>query len=422
MITTRKTNRKPELLSRSSTLKHKIRDRRVELLAPAGSFPSLIAAIDAGADAVYLGLSEEGLNMRAKAKNFSLSDLKEIREICDKRNKNKRVKVYLTLNTIIYDNEIKKVENILKKAKKYVDAVICWDPSVIGLCKKLRIDFHISTQASVSNKKAAEFYKKLGARRIVLARELNLKQIKEISRVIDTEVFIHGAMCVSISGRCFTSQFLFGKSANRGECLQPCRRAYSVKDDSGNELKLENNTVMSAKDLCTLPFIEKLKAAGVKAFKIEGRIREPEYVSITTKVYRKAIDKKLSKEEIEQSLKELNKVYTKGFSSGFYLGTPTSDDFSREEHSVSSQKKEFIGNIDKYLTNKQVAIVKVCSGKLRVGDELYVIGNKTGIIHHKLERIEINKKPVSRAIKGQEVGIKIPGARKKDKIYLIVKK
>jgi putative protease len=229
-------------------------------------------------------------------------------------------------------------------------------------------------------------------------------------------------MCVSISGRCFTSQFLFGKSANRGECLQPCRRAYLVKDEEGNELRLKNNTVMSAKDLCTLPFISDLKKAGVKSFKIEGRIREPEYVYITTKVYRKAIDKNLTYSGIKQGLKELKKVYTRGFSSGFYLGKPTSDDFASVEHSSSSQRKEFLGNINKYLTNKQVAIIKISSGKVKLGDEVYIIGDKTGLISHKVDRIEINKQSVGQAIKGQEIGIKIPGVRKRDKVYLIVKK
>ena len=394
---------------------------KIELLSPAGSFPSLIAAIEAGADAVYFGLDEPGMNMRAKAKNFSLKDLPKIKELCEK-NKKKKVKRYLTLNTIIYDSELQRVEKILKDSKEYIDAVICWDLSVISLCKKFKIPFHISTQASVSNKKAAEFYKKLGAERIVLARELTLSQIKEISRVVDTEVFIHGAMCVSISGRCFTSQFLFGKSANRGECLQPCRRAYLVKDDSGNELKLENNTVMSAKDLCALPFINELKKAGVKSFKIEGRIREPEYVYITTKVYRKALDKNLNDSEMEESLGELKKVYTKGFSNGFYLGRPTSDDFANLEHSASTQRKEFIGNIKQYLTNKGVAIIKISSGSVKVGDELYIIGNATGLVNHNITRIEIDKQSVNQAKKGQEIGIKIPGVRKADKVYLIIKK
>ena len=197
---------------------------RSELLAPAGSFPMLVAAVNAGADAVYFGLKE--FSMRANAKNFTVNDLNKIKEIC----KEKKVKKYLTLNTIIYDEEIKKIEYLIKAVKNKIDAVICWDLSVINLCKKYKIPFFISTQASVANIEAAKFYKKLGAKRIVLARELNLKQIKKISKIIDIECFAHGAMCAAISGRCFTSQFLFGKSANRGECIQPCRRSYIVKD------------------------------------------------------------------------------------------------------------------------------------------------------------------------------------------------
>ena len=387
-----------------------------ELLAPAGSFPSLIAAVNAGANSIYFGLNE--FSMRASAKNFSLSNLPKINEIC----KQKKVKKYLTLNTIIYDDELVKIEKIIKKAKPFIDAIICWDLSVIQLCKKYKIPFHISTQASVANKKAALFYKKLGAERIVLARELNIQQIKEIASIIDVECFIHGAMCVSISGRCFTSQFLFNKSANRGECLQPCRRAYTIKDEDGNELKLENNTVMSAKDLCSLDFIEELKKAGIKAFKIEGRNREPEYVDTVVRIYRKALDKKLSESEIKQSMEELNKVYTKGFSSGFYCGIPTKKDFSKGQHSSATQRKEFIGNITHYFLEKQVAAIKISSGKLQIGNEILIIGNKTGLIKHKIERMEINRNPLNEARKGQEVGIKIPGARKGDKVYLVVKK
>ena len=394
---------------------------KVELLAPAGSFPSLIAAVKAGADAVYFGL-DEGLNMRANAKNFSIANLKKIKEICTKTIRGKKVRRYLTLNTLVYDSEISKIEKIIKEAKKYIDAIICWDLSVIELCRKYRIPFHISTQASVANKKSALFYKKLGAERIVLARELNLNQIREISQVIDTEVFCHGAMCVSISGRCFTSQFLFEKSANRGECLQPCRRAYVIKDEEGNELKLENNTVMSAKDLCTLEIIEDIKKAGVKAIKIEGRNREPEYVDAVVRVYRKALDKKLGPSELRKLLEELQKVYNKGFSRGFYLKTPEKEDFSREEHSSSREKKEYIGEVFHYFSKAGVAAIRISSGKIKKGDEIYAIGNKTGVIRKRIDRIEINGKEKEEAFKGQEIGIKLSGVREKDKIYKIIQK
>lgn len=397
-------------------MKKSPKNSKYELLSPAGSFASLRAAIDAGADAVYFGIKD--FNMRASAQNFSVKDLKKISEIC----KPKKAKKYLTLNVIIYDNELEKIKEILKKTKKYVDAVICWDLSVIELCKKLRIPFHISTQASVANSASARFYKKLGAKRIILARELNLKQIREISKIIDVECFIHGAMCVSVSGRCFTSQFLFNKSANRGECLQPCRRSYLVRDEEGNEIKLENNTVMSAKDLCSLEFIEELKKAGVKSFKIEGRNREPEYVYTVTKVYRKALDKKLSSKEIEEGLRELNSVYTKGFSSGFFKKIPTADDFSSVEHSSATHRKEFIGSIIHYFDKIRVGVLRINSGRIKIGDELLVMSNRTGLIKIKIQHLEIKNKPVQTAKKGDEVGIKIPNSRKGDKVYLVVEK
>ncbi len=416
MIKNKKTKAKLSARSFSSNYKNKkTKETKAKLLAPAGDFTSLRAAVNAGADAVYFGL-QEGMNMRARAKNFNLGDLSEIKKITGKK-----VKRYLALNAIIYDNELAKIERILKKARRDVDAVICWDPAVIELCRKYKVDFHISTQASVSNTESAKFYKKLGAKSVNLARELSLEQIKKIAKIMPVEVFIHGAMCVSISGRCFTSQFLFGKSANRGECLQPCRREYTVRDDEGNEVKLENKTVMSAKDLCALPFIEKLKQAGVTRFKIEGRNREPEYVDTVVRNYRKALDKKLSPKEIEEGLRELNRVYTKGFSSGFFLGTPTRDDFSSVESSSAEQSKKFIGRVENYLNKIKVAIIKIHAGKICVGDELFVLGKNTGVIRHKVSRMEMNHKPVASAIKSQVVGIKIPGAKKGNDVYLIVK-
>ncbi|MAH03696.1 protease [Candidatus Pacearchaeota archaeon] len=387
--------------------------QKYELLAPAGNFQMLSTAINAGADAVYFGLQE--FSMRESARNFKISDLKNIRKICGKK-----VKMYLTMNTIIYGNEIKKVEKIIKEIKNKVDAIICWDLAIIQLCKKHKIPFFISTQASVSNIETAKFYKKLGAKRIVLARELNLKQIKEISKIIDIECFIHGALCSSISGRCFTSQFLFNSSANRGKCLHPCRRSYIVKDNEGNELKVENNKIFSAKDLCTLPFLEELKKAGIKSFKIEGRNRDPRYVDIVVRTYRKAIDKKLSKKEIDNSINELNKIYNKGFSSGFYLGVPTSDDLAKIENSASNEKKHFVGKITHYFPKIKVATIKLVSS-LKVGDEIIIIGKMTGLEKSSVKQIEINKKSIKKAKKGQEIGIKLPLVKKNDEVYVIKK-
>jgi U32 family peptidase len=388
--------------------------QKYELLAPVGNFPMLITAINAGANAVYFGVKE--YNMRSTAKNFEIKDLPKIKKICGKN-----VKKYLTLNTIIYDEELKKIEKIIKEIKKDIDAIICWDFVIINLCKKYKIPFFISTQASISNIESAKFYKKLGAKRIVLARELNLKQIKEISKIIDVECFIHGAMCVAVSGRCFTSQFLFNKSANRGKCLQPCRRSYTVKDNQeGYELKLKNNKVLSAKDLCTLPFIEKIKKAGVKNFKIEGRNRDSRYIDTVVRVYKKALNKTLIEKEIKESIEELKKVYNREFSSGFYLGLPTSDDFAKIEHSASTQKKHFVGKVTHYFTKINVATIKLVS-ELKIGDEIIILGKTTGLKKSKVNYIEVKKKSVRKAGKGKEIGIKLQDVRKNDEVYVIKK-
>ncbi len=386
---------------------------KFELLAPAGDFPSLIAAVEAGADSVYFGLKE--FNMRQAAKNFDIDDLNRINDIC------KGVRKYLTINTIIYDEELEKLEELIKRVKGKVNAIICWDLAVIELCRKYKIPFHISTQASIANSESARFYKKLGAERIVLARELNLKQIKEISKIIDVECFIHGAMCVSISGRCFTSQFLTNKSANRGECLQFCRRSYTIRDSDGNELELDNNKVMSAKDLCGLQFIEQLKAAGIKAFKIEGRNRSPEYVKTVVSVYREALDKTLGKKEIEESMKRLKSVYNRGFSSGFYLGVPTDSDFSNTEYGESTERKITLGRVENYWPKVGVAAVKINSGHLKVGDEIYIIGDITGVVRTKVESIEINHRPIKNVKSGVVAGIKVPACRRGDDVFLIKK-
>lgn len=394
-------------------------NKKIELLAPAGNFPSLIAAVQEGADAVYLGLEE--FNMRDSAKNFKIKDLRKIRKICNQSKR--KPKIYLTLNTIIYDSELKKIESIIKKVKGKIDAIICWDLSVIKICRKYKIPFHVSTQASISNTSSAKFYKDLGAERLILARELNLKQIKKISKIAKIECFIHGAMCVSISGRCFTSQFLHCKSANKGQCIHPCRRAYTIKDEKGNELKLENNRVMSAKDLCTLPFIEKLKKAGITSFKIEGRNRNPEYVRTVVSVYRKALDKKLTKEEISSNLEELRRVYNRGSSSGFYLKSPTAEDFSNSENGEAKETKIIIGRVEKYWPKIQVALIKVFTQGIKLKDEIYITGNETGIKRVKIESMEINHNPVNEAKPGQDVGIKIPfKLHKNDDVFLIKEK
>jgi putative protease len=259
-----------------------------ELLAPAGNWQMLTAAVNSGADAVYFGVNK--LNMRAKANNFKLDELKDVTDYCHSKN----VDAHLTLNTIVYENELDEVDQVVKAAKDAnIDLIICWDMAVIQKCMDHEVPFCISTQASISNTASAKMYKRLGAKRIVLARECTLEKIKEIKTdsKIDIETFIHGAMCVAVSGRCFMSHSVFGKSANRGECIQPCRRDYTVYDSDGDkEFILGEDYVMSPKDLCSIQFIDQLIEAGIDSFKIEGRKRSPEYITKVVSTYRKAID------------------------------------------------------------------------------------------------------------------------------------
>ena len=394
----------------------------VELLSPVHDFISLRAAIGAGANAVYFGVKE--LNMRITAKNFDLKALKKIADFCHKNN----VKAYLTLNAIVYENELSKVKKILKEAKKSgIDAVICWDFSVIEECKKLKLKIILSTQASVSNSKAAEFFYKLGVKRITLARECSLEQIKAIKRKmpkLEIETFIHGAMCVSVSGRCFLSQEIFGKSANRGDCLQPCRRKYLIKDvEEGHELELGEEYVLSPKDLCCVDFIEKLIEAKIDSFKIEGRARSPEYVKVVTEAYREAIDayhnKRLTN-NLKKKLKEkLKTVYNRGFSSGFYLGKPLNE-FTRSYGSKATKKKVYLGKVKNYFKKIKVAEIKLEAGNIKLKDMIMIQGPTTGIAEQEVNSIELNHKKIRSAKKGQSIAVKIDKlARENDNVYLV---
>lgn len=394
--------------------------QKYELLAPAGSLEMLVSAVNAGADAVYFGLKKFG--MRCNARNFEIKDLAKIKKICHANKK--KVKMYVTLNIVIYDEELKEIEKTIKKIKGKVDAVICWDPAVITLCKKHKVPFQISTQASVSNIESAKFYKKMGATRIVTARELNLKQVKKISKVIEVEAFAHGAMCVAVSGRCFMSQFLFNRSANKGACIHPCRRSYIVKDkQEGYELEVENDKVLSAKDLCMLPYINEMKKAGITSYKIEGRGRDPRYVDTVIRNYRKALDNKLTKKEIIEGMKELEKVYNRKFSTGFYLGKPTPKDFSDIEHSAATHSKEYVGKIIHCFTKASVGSMKIISHPIKVGDELCIIGKTTGVENMTVKSMQIEGKDVKTSKKGDEIAIKIPvRVRKNDEVYVVKKR
>jgi len=393
-----------------------------ELMAPAGDWTMLRTAVKSGADAVYFGVDK--LNMRAKAKNFSVEELPEISKYC----KSKKVKTYLTLNTIVFEDEIAEAEQIIKAAKKAkIDRIICSDLAVAELCSKHKIPFCISTQSSVSNSIAASVYKKLGAVRIVLARECSLEEIKKIRANTDLEIeaFIHGAMCIAVSGRCFMSHHLFGQSANRGECVQPCRREYEVYDSATDKsFLIGDDYVLSPKDLCTIDFIDKLIEAGIDSFKIEGRKRSPEYVAKAVSVYRKAIDlyfeKKLTPAEKKEFLKELETVYNRGFSTGFYFGTPASEDYAGVDGTKATTRKVYVGKVLNYFKKPKAAHILLESGKVNLNDRILIIGETTGLVELTLDDLIINDKSSHSAKKGDEVTLVTPElVRRNDKVYLV---
>jgi U32 family peptidase len=393
-----------------------------ELLAPAGNFECLTAAIKAGADAIYFGVSK--LNMRSLgAKNFEIQQIKKVVQICHENN----VKAYLALNTIIYENEITKLKTILKKAKEAkIDAIIASDFSVIEEANKLNIPIHLSTQMSISNSHALNFLKRKikNLKRVVLARELSLEQIKKIKKQtkVELEAFCHGAMCISVSGRCFLSQFLHNKSANRGECLQTCRRSYVIKDiEENHELKLEPNFVLSPKDLCTIPLLDKIVKVA-DCIKIEGRARPPEYVYTVTKTYKTALELIKNKKYTEKNKKELIKaikcVYNRGFSTGFYLGKPL-DEWSNSYGSRATKKKTYIGVVKNYYPKVNVAEIKLETQGLKLKDTILITGATT-YVEQNIEEMQIEHKSVKEVKKQQSVGLKVKEkVRKNDKVFLI---
>ncbi len=394
-----------------------------ELMAPAGDWTMLTAAIKAGADAVYFGVDK--LNMRAKAENFSTGDLQKISEYCKERN----IKTYLTLNTIVYEEELAEVEEIITAAKVAgINRVICWDLAVAQICKKLQVDFCISTQGSVSNSLSANFYKQIGAVRIVLARECSLEEIKKIRAYTDLEIeaFVHGAMCIAVSGRCFMSHHLFGKSANRGECIQPCRREFEVTDTvTGKSMLIGEDYVLSAKDLCTIEFIDMLIEAGIDSFKIEGRKRSPEYVAKTVSVYRRAIDLyymgELTAEIKKELLRELENVYNRGFSSGFYFGKPSSEDYSDIYGSKAKTRKVYAGKVVNYYKKTKIAQAFLESGEIKTGDEVLIIGSSSGVVNLKITNIFKDDVQTVAAAKGDMITFPCEETvRNNDRIYIVV--
>ncbi len=410
-------------------------EQTVELISPAGDMTSLVTALKAGADAIYFGA--EGYNMRAGSGNFTPADFPAVRVLC----KEYEAKAYLALNTIVYDGELKKMTRTVTAAKTAgIDAIICSDMAVIEACRKIDMPFHISTQASVSNYNAIQFYAALGAKMIVLARELTIEQVRHITGKIRNdglavriECFVHGAMCVAVSGRCFMSQELFGRSANRGQCVQPCRRQYLITDPEENEeLELGTDYVMSPKDLCTIEFLDVLIDAGISGFKIEGRSRSPEYVHTTTRAYRQALDLctrhrtdpefRSKYSELSMRLKhELAKVYNRGFSTGFYFGKPL-EAWTREYGSLAQEKKTYIGEIKKYYPKAGVAEMLIYARGLKQGDKLSILGPKTGVVTVMADAFFTNDLPDIDAVKGDNVTLKCEKVRKNDKVYLLEKR
>lgn len=400
--------------------------RKPELLVGVGSFPCAIAAVENGADAVFFGV--KGYNMRDLGTNFKKTEIKKLIQFLH----NNGVKGYLALNTIIFEKEMNKVDKVLAAAKKAgVDAVIVSDLGVMALAKKHGLRIHLSTQASAANEIALEQYKKLGARRIVLARELDLKQIKKLSKKagslnIELEAFVHGAMCIAVSGRCFMSHELFGKSANKGECLQVCRRAFFLDghapDYEKKELLISGNTILSAKDLKTIDFLDKIVASGISSLKIEGRTKPVDYVREVSSCYSEAInaliEKKFTKKKISDWNARLENVFNRGFSPGFYFGPPGSEGFAEKQGSRQKQRRKEIGLVTHYFSKKGVAEIKL-SGELKIGDKLIFEGNTT-FFEQEADSIAIENEFVDSALK-KKVGLKVKSrVRKNDRVFRLV--
>jgi len=407
---------------------------KIELMSPAGDFASLQAALDNGADSVYFGV--EQLNMRARASiNFTMDDLPEIAARC----KEKNVRTYLTLNTIIYDHDLSLVKTLLNKSKEAgLSAVIAMDQAVIAYARQIGMEVHISTQVNVTNIETIKFYS-LFADTMVMSRELSLNQVKKIcrqiekeeikgpsGRLVEIEIFGHGALCMAVSGKCYLSLHSHNSSANRGACKQNCRRKYKVIDqESGFEIELDNEYMMSPKDLCTIDFLDQVIDTGVKVLKIEGRGRAPEYVATTTKCYREAIDAiaegTYTKEKVDDWMRRLSTVYNRGFWSGYYLGRKLGE-WTDASGSKATQKKIYIGKGKHYFPKTNIAVFLIESFDISVGDKILIQGPTTGSQEMVLEEMMVDKKEGAQKAERSDLitfktGFKV---RPSDKLYKIV--
>ena len=402
-------------------------------MAPAGSRESLAAALKAGADSVYFGI--EALNMRAhSASRFTIDDLREIATTCNAQG----VKTYLTVNTIIYDEDIELMKKICDAAKEAgISAVIAADVAVLSYCHEIGQEIHLSTQLNISNAEALKFYARF-ADVVVLARELNMAQVKKIHEVIEREqicgpsgelirieMFCHGALCMAVSGKCYLSLDNLGRSANRGECMQVCRRSYTVRDrETGVELDVDNKYIMSPKDLKTIGFIDRMMDAGVRVFKIEGRARSAEYVYTVVKCYKEAIEAvengDFTEEKIEDWNQRLSTVFNRGFWDGYYLGQKLGE-WSSKYGSNATEKKVYVGKGVKYFSRLGVGEFLVEAGEINVGDQLVLIGPTTGVIYLTANEMHYTDGPVEKATKGMAVSIAVPEKiRPSDKLYKLV--
>ncbi|MBB4118358.1 putative protease [Mesonia hippocampi] len=406
---------------------------KIELMAPAGNFESLQAAIVNGADSVYFGV--EQLNMRARASiNFTLDDLPEISRRCKTLN----VRTYLTLNTIVYDHDLSIIKTVLDAAKKAdITAVIAMDQAVIAYARQIDMEVHISTQINITNIETVRFYA-MFADTMVMSRELSLRQVKKITdqiekeeikgpsgNLVEIEIFGHGALCMAVSGKCYLSLHSHNSSANRGACKQNCRKKYTVIDqESGFEIEVDNEYMMSPKDLCTIDFLDQVIDAGAKVLKIEGRGRAPEYVTTVIKTYREAIDAyhegTYTKEKVTQWMQNLEKVYNRGFWSGYYLGQKLGE-WSDSPGSQATQKKVYVGKGVHYFPKANIAEFKIEAYDIKVGDKLLITGPTTGVEEFELTEMMVNDAKLDIAKKGDSCTIPTKfRIRMSDKLYKIV--
>jgi len=401
-------------------------------MAPVGSRESLAAAIQAGADSIYFGI--ENLNMRARSANtFTIDDLKEIARTCDEHG----MKSYLTVNTIIYDNDLALMRTIIDAAKEAgISAVIAADVAVMTYARSIGQEIHLSTQLNISNVEALRFYARF-ADVVVLARELNLDQVAEIYRAIREEnicgpsgeqirieMFCHGALCMAVSGKCYLSLHQMNNSANRGACMQVCRRSYIVTDkESNEELEIDNQYIMSPKDLKTIHFMNKMMDAGVRVFKIEGRARGPEYVSTVVECYKEAIkayvEGSFTDEKIADWNERLATVFNRGFWDGYYLGQRLGE-WTKNYGSAATQRKIYVGKGIKYFNNIGVAEFLVEAAEVNVGDKLLITGPTTGAVFMTLDEARVDLKPVDTVHKGEHFSMKMEKMRPNDKLYKLV--